>query len=215
MNILKYWIALPFLEVLMFGVKRMHHQLINILNVIPDVQLDIRYAANNNFLGLAVYTSPKCFLHRETAQALKQVQLDLKRQGLAIKIFDGYRPLSVQQIMWDLIQDERYVGNPAKNKGRHTRGTAVDLTLIDQKGKELPMPSDFDEFTERAHHDYTDSPKEALATRALLKSVMEKNGFLPIPSEWWHYDLSGWENKEKYPPLSLSFEEIEEYTPSA
>jgi zinc D-Ala-D-Ala dipeptidase len=187
----------------------MKHRLVDILKIIPDAKLDIRYAEKNNFLGFPVYPSSKCFLHLDAAHALKKVQEDLNRLELAIKIFDGYRPIPIQQMMWDLIQDEKYVSNPAKGTGRHTRGTAVDLTIIDKMGNELPMPSEFDEFTERAHHDYMDSSKEAIENRSLLKSVMEKNGFLSMPFEWWHYDFSGWENLEKYPSLSLSFDEIE------
>ena len=94
-------------------------------------------------------TSPQ-----DAARALQRVQRDLQKRGLGLKVWDAYRPLSVQQKMWNLIRDERYVSNPAKNKGRHTRGTAVDVTLIDKLGRELPMPSNFDDFSERAHREY-------------------------------------------------------------
>jgi D-alanyl-D-alanine dipeptidase len=107
--------------------------------------------------------------------------------------------------MWDLIQNEQYVSNPAKNKGRHNRGTAVDVTLIDRHNKELEMPSEFDEFSNRAHGDYKDASPEAIKNREFLKSLMTKHGFVAYPFEWWHFDLQGWEN---YTPLSTTFEEL-------
>lgn len=175
----------------------------------PRIQLDIRYATVHNFLGFAVYSKAACYLHREVAEALKCVQDELELLELFIKIYDGYRPLPVQQLMWDMIQDETYVSNPAKNKSVHTRGTAVDLTLVDSEGNELEMPSAFDEFTERSHSFSLNATKEALLNRALLKSIMEKKGFSQCLSEWWHFDFNGWNNDVLYPPMSVTFEEID------
>jgi D-alanyl-D-alanine dipeptidase len=183
--------------------------LVNVLSVNPRIELDIRYATHNNFLGFPVYQKAACYLHTEVADALSEVQVELESLGLGLKVFDGYRPLHVQQLMWDTIQDERYVMNPAKNKGRHTRGTAIDLTLIDQNGNELEMPSAFDDFTELAHSDYESISSEARHNRQLLKSVMEKYGFVQFPFEWWHFDFAGWNNDEQYPPLDVTFEELE------
>jgi D-alanyl-D-alanine dipeptidase len=182
--------------------------LVNILTLCPTIQLDIRYATSNNFLGFPVYSQPACFLHRDAALALQEVEQELATIGLGLKIFDGYRPLSVQQLMWDIVQDERYVSNPAKNKGRHTRGTAVDVTLVDPFGAELEMPTPFDDFTERAFSDSTDCSVEAQTHRALLKAVMERHQFEQFPYEWWHFDLQGWQDDVKYPPLDLRFEDI-------
>lgn len=183
-------------------------QLVQVLDVNPRIYLDIRYATYNNFLGFPVYTTAACFLHKDAAAALSKVQQELESLGLSLKVFDGYRPLSVQQLMWDTIQDERYVTNPAKNKGRHTRGTAVDVTIVDSKGKELEMPSAFDDFTEKAHSDFQGVSLQARQNRQLLKSVMEKHGFEQFPYEWWHFDFSGWKNDIKYPPLNFTFEEL-------
>jgi D-alanyl-D-alanine dipeptidase len=186
----------------------MHH-LINLAKIAPEIFLDIRYACKNNFLGFPVYTKPVCYLHKKAAQALIKVQKELSLLGLGLKVFDGYRPLSVQQLMWDKIQDERYVSNPAKNKGRHTRGTAVDATLVDTKGCELEMPTVFDDFTEKAHSDYPNVSEEALKNRSLLHKVMRKHGFQPLQSEWWHFDFKGWHDDEKFPPLDVNFEQLE------
>ena len=183
-------------------------QLVDIQTVNPNIKLDIRYATSDNFLGFPVYTKAACYLHRDAAIALSAVQEELEGAGLGLKVFDGYRPLHVQQQMWDRVQDERYVSNPAVNKGRHTRGTAVDLTIVDFDGRELEMPSGFDDFTERAHSDFQGISEEAKKNRALLKSVMEKHGFEQFPFEWWHFDYAGWKNDEKYPPLNLTFDEL-------
>jgi zinc D-Ala-D-Ala dipeptidase len=184
--------------------------LVNLSVINPDIVFDIRYAVSNNFLGVPVYPKAVCYLHKEAAEALNQVQQELSSKQLGLKVFDGYRPLSVQQVMWDAIQDERYVSNPAKNKGRHTRGTAIDLTLIDQKGNELEMPTGFDDFTERAHSDYSQLSEAALKNRSLLKEVMNRHHFQQLPTEWWHFDFEGWQDDVKYPPLDIGLEELEE-----
>jgi len=183
--------------------------LINLAQVNPNIVLDIRYATSNNFLGFPVYPFAACYLHQEAAQHLNAVQKELELQQLGLKVFDGYRPLSAQQIMWDAIQDERYVANPAKNKGCHTRGTAVDLTLVDCNGIELEMPTEFDNFTEKAHSNYPDVSAAAAQHRALLREVMEKHGFQGDLAEWWHFDFNGWRDDIKYPPLDISFAELE------
>ncbi len=182
------------------------HQLVS-LDTQPDpILAEIRYATRQNFTGHALYPFPRLWLHQDAFNALAAVQAELAGQGLALKIYDGYRPLSVQQKMWDLIRDERYVSNPAKNRGRHTRGTAVDVTLVDRLGRELPMPSDFDDFSEKAHRDYEGATAEEKANRELLGSVMSRHGFIPYPYEWWHFDLRGW---EKYPVLDISLSDLQ------
>lgn len=182
---------------------------VDITEVDPRITLDIRYATIDNFLGFAVYSKAICYLHRDAAGALKRVQDEIEPLGLFLKVYDGYRPIPVQQLMWDLIQDERYVSNPSKYRGGHTRGTAVDLTLVDSQGHELEMPTTFDEFNERSHSDSLDASWQALQNRSLLKIVMENHGFIQCPSEWWHFDLDGWDDDILYPPLSISFDEIE------
>jgi D-alanyl-D-alanine dipeptidase len=175
--------------------------LVPIETVKPPCLIEVRYATRHNFTGQTLYAIPRIFLHRDAVRALARVQRELQRRGLGLKVWDAYRPLSVQWKMWKLIRDERYVSNPAKNQGRHTRGTAVDVTLIDKLGRELPMPSDFDDFSERAHRDYQGGTAEQRRNRQILQSAMEKHGFIGYPTEWWHFDLKGW---EKYPVLDLS-----------
>jgi D-alanyl-D-alanine dipeptidase len=167
--------------------------------------LEIRYATPFNFTRTQLYPFPAAWLRPEAVAALEEVQADLAKQGLGLKVFDAYRPLSVQRKMWDLIHDERYVSNPAVNRGRHTRGTAVDVTLVDERGNEIAMPTGFDDFTPRAHAHYDGEgvTAEQKKDRALLARVMTAHGFEVYPFEWWHFDLSGW---KKFPPLDVGFD---------
>ncbi|MGZ3442427.1 MAG: M15 family metallopeptidase, partial [Polyangia bacterium] len=100
-------------------------------------------------------------------------------------------------LMWRLVPDERYVSDPAKGS-RHNRGAAVDVTLADERGRPLPMPSAYDEFTERAHRDYAGGSDGERANRALLDEVMTRHGFVGLPTEWWHFDAADWQS---YPIL--------------
>ena len=166
---------------------------------------EIRYATHYNFTGTRLYPFPAAYVRRELIPCLEAVQEEFAGKGLGLKIYDGYRPLPVQQKMWDLIHDERFVSNPAVNHGRHTRGTAVDVTLIDKQGNPLPMPSNFDEFSPRAAVAYAGGTEEQRRNRDLLQRVMTQHGFLSYPDEWWHFDFQGW---KKWEPLSLGFSEL-------
>jgi D-alanyl-D-alanine dipeptidase len=179
--------------------------LVNVFLIKNPPLAEIRYATPYNFTGKKLYPFPAAYVRRELIPCLEAVQRELAAKGLGLKIYDGYRPLPVQQKMWNLIRDERFVSNPAVNHGRHTRGTAVDVTLIDKWGRPLPMPSDFDEFSPRAAVAYRGGSVEERRNRDLLQRVMIRHGFLSYPDEWWHFDFKGW---EYYPPLNIGFEEI-------
>jgi D-alanyl-D-alanine dipeptidase len=181
------------------------HGLVDARTIQPPLLEEIRYATRDNFTGEQLYPFPAAFVHRDVSAALQAVQADLAKRGLALKIYDGYRPLSVQQKMWNLIRDERYVSNPAVNKGRHTRGTAVDVTLVDKVGNELPMPSPFDDFTEAAHRDSKAMTATQRANMLTLQDVMTRHGFEPYPYEWWHFDFRNWKS---YPVLDICFDAL-------
>jgi len=181
------------------------HNLVPLDAVKPPTLPEVRYATRYNFTGEKLYQFPRLWLHRKTCRALSAVQADLRRAGYGLKIFDAYRPLTIQWMMWNLIRDPRYVSNPAQNRGRHTRGTAVDVTLVDAKGRELPMPSDFDDFTDKAHRDYAGGTAGERENREILAAAMSKRGFIPYPFEWWHFDLRGW---EEFPVLDISLDEL-------
>jgi len=160
------------------------------------IPIDVRYATANNFMKTPLYPVAKAYLRAPAARALQNVQRDLAPRGLGIKVFDAYRPYRVTEAMWEPIKNPDYVADPAKGS-RHNRGAAVDLTLISlATGEEVPMPTGYDDFTERAAHAFTDLPADALAHRALLREVMTRHGFEPLPSEWWHYDFAGWREYE-------------------
>ena len=161
--------------------------LVDIKQINPRIVVAIPYATPNNFLKKQVYPVNKCLLLKPVAENLSAVQEELEKRGLGLKVWDCYRPLSVQKKMWKLLPDPRYVANPAKGSN-HNRGTAIDLTLVDSNGKELKMPTRFDDFTEKAHRSNTTSNTQALRNSKLLETVMEKHRFTSIQTEWWHFD---------------------------
>lgn len=170
-------------------------ELVEVKKVIPGLYLDIRYATTNNFMRQAVYPVAKCYIRPSTAKKLAAAQKELESMGLGFKIYDGYRPFSVTKQMWELVRDERYVANPAKGS-KHNRGAALDLTLVTKDGKELEMPTEYDNFTEKAHQNYSDLPPLVMKNRALLRSIMEKHGFAGASTEWWHFNDVEWKRFE-------------------
>ena len=178
--------------------------LVDLEQFIPGLRVEIRYATTDNFMKEKLYPEARCLLRVEVAEKLKRVQENLREQGLSLKIFDGYRPLSVQKKMWAKFPLEGYVADPAKGSN-HNRGAAVDVTLADAECKELAMPSPYDEFSERSHRDYAGGTEEERAHRAILEEAMKKEGFVGISSEWWHFDDA---EAKKYPVLDLNFESV-------
>ena len=177
-------------------------KMVELRSVIPDIVYDLRYATTNNFMRRRMYTgnTRHTFLRKPAAEGLLKVQQDLKAKGFGLKIFDGYRPYSVTVKFWELVKDEKYVANPAKGSA-HNRGLAVDLTLIDMKTKkELDMGTDFDNFTDSAHHSFNNLDPEVRENRKLLRDTMKKYGFDMFDMEWWHYS---WPNTNDYELLDL------------
>lgn len=168
----------------------------------PSIRLDLRYATTNNFTGQVVYPVNRCLLRRAVAERIVRVQADLQKRGLGLKIWDAYRPISVQKRFWSLVPDERYVLQPVFKDGRpiegskHNRGAAVDVTLMNAAGRELEMPTGFDDFSERAARAYRGSSLTARRHMKLLEKAMQKQGFLGYPTEWWHFDDPHWEQYE-------------------
>jgi D-alanyl-D-alanine dipeptidase len=160
----------------------------------PTLRLDVRYARHDNFLGWPVYPEARVFLQRPAAEAVVRVHRGLREQGYGLMLFDGYRPWYVTKMFWEATPEDRrqFLADPDEGS-RHNRGCAVDLTLFDlATGKEVPMPSRYDEFTERAHPDYAGGSAERRAARDLLRRAMEAEGFTVYELEWWHFDCAGW-----------------------
>ena len=154
---------------------------------------DVRYSTTNNFTGKILYPTDKIYTRKIVGEALAKIQADLvTNHNYRLKVFDAYRPLSVQKKMWEILPDDNYVANPASGS-RHNRGAAVDVTIIDSLGNELDMGTEFDNFTEKAHFAYQNLPQKAIFNRTLLRNKMMQYGFNPITTEWWHFDFNGWE----------------------
>ncbi len=178
--------------------------IVGMKEVNPRIIVDMKYATEDNFAKKRLYDSNNCFLRKPTAVKLDAVQRELETMNLGLKVWDCYRPLAVQRTLWLILPDERYVANPKKGS-RHNRASAVDVTLVDSRGKELQMPTGFDDFSPKAHHHYQDLPDGAIRNRNLLKGSMEKAGFIPLPEEWWHYDDDKW---AQFDIMDVSFEDF-------
>lgn len=180
---------------------------IELKSIVPNIRYDLKYSTKDNFTGVALY--PKntniTFLRKEPAMALLNIAKELEQQGLGINVWDAYRPYRVTVKFWRLIKDERYVANPKKGSG-HNRGIAIDLTLYDLKsGELLDMPTGFDDFSEQAYHGYEGLSEKKKNNRELLRSIMEKHGFIKFPTEWWHYY---WPNGEVFDVLNISQKQL-------
>lgn len=178
--------------------------LVDLAALDASLRLDIRYATANNFLGRPVYDEPRAFLQRPAAEALLRAHRRLKTKGYGIVVFDAYRPWSVTRIFWDATPADKkqFVADPAKGS-RHNRGCAVDVSLYDLRtGALAPMPSEYDEMTERAHPDYRGGSRRARRLRGLLRRAMEREGFTVYEHEWWHFDYRDW---PRYPVLDIPF----------
>lgn len=164
-------------------------EFVDVQELIPDLVLDLRYATPDNLFKEAVYPKgARCLLLRQTAQRLARVADRLRKEdGTRLRVFDCYRPHSVQFRLWEIMPVPGYVA-PPKGGSVHNRGGAVDLTLARPDGSALPMPTDHDELSERAWHAYEGASEEEKKNRARLKAAMEAEGFRPIRKEWWHYE---------------------------
>lgn len=182
-------LIITFLSALLsFVVWGQQSDFVRLKDLSPDFVYELKYATPDNFLKQAVYDCGECYLRKSTAEALVKANEAFKQLGYRIKLFDCYRPLSVQKKMWKILPGTHYVANPAKGS-KHNRGAAVDLTLVDAQGKELNMGTPFDFFGKEAHHTYTQHSKEVLENRKLLKETLNKYNFKSIYSEWWHYEF--------------------------
>jgi D-alanyl-D-alanine dipeptidase len=181
--------------------------LVELTKLDKTIKLDIRYATANNFVGRAVYPEARAFLQKPAAQAVVKVNKELRKHGLGLLIFDGYRPWSITKLFWDVVPEDKrkFVADPTKGS-KHNRGCAVDLSIFDLKtGKEIPMPSSFDEFSERASPDYAGGTDEERSNRDKLRHLMEAAGFTVNPNEWWHFDYNGW---QEYAIYDIAFDEV-------
>src|SRR5215213_6608565 len=188
--------------------KKREAHLVELITLDSTIKLDIRYATANNFVGRPVYPEARAFLQKPAAKAVANVHKKLRKQGLGLVIFDGYRPWTITKLFWDVVPEgkRKFVADPAKGS-KHNRGCAVDLSIFDLKtGELIDMPSGYDEFTERASPNYTGGTEKQRANREMLRKLMEDEGFTVNPNEWWHFDYKNWQD---YAIYDISFEEAE------
>ena len=180
--------------------------LVELITLDETIKLDIRYATSDNFVGRPVYPAARAFLQKPAAKAVARVHKKLRKQGLGLVIFDGYRPWTITKLFWDVVPDNKrkFVADPAKGS-KHNRGCAVDLSMFElATGRLVDMPSGYDEFTERASPNYAGGTEQQRANRELLRRLMEAEGFTVNPNEWWHFDYKNWQD---YAIYDISFDE--------
>lgn len=178
--------------------------LVNAESLPVKLFLDIRYATENNFAGQKMYTSDKCYLQQDAAEALaKAAQYAAQEDSpFYLCLYDCYRPLSAQKTMWDIHPVPGQVANP-KTGSNHNRGTAIDLGPCDANGYPLEVPTQFDDFSEQAYAYAREGVSPAAQNnRAALQKVMRRAGFTTIRKEWWHFN---YKNANKYPIVDLEF----------
>jgi D-alanyl-D-alanine dipeptidase len=182
--------------------------LVDVTEFSNSIKLDIRYASNDNFLGVPVYSSARAFLQRPAAEALGRISEKLAEQGFGLLVHDAYRPWYVTRIFWGATPEEskRFVADPSQGS-RHNRGCAIDLTLYDlATGQPVEMVGVYDEMSPRSYPHYPGGTSLQRWYREILRDAMEAEGFNVYEYEWWHFDFAGW---EKYRILTNTFETLE------
>lgn len=164
------------------------NSLVQITETSHHILLDLRYATKNNITGNPLNHDGRCFLHPDALVLLERSIALAGELGLKLKIFDAYRPRSVQEALWAFCPDPNYITPPEKGSP-HTRGVAVDLTLVDANGQELNMGTPFDDFTPVSHHGTRNLPPDVVKNRYLLLGIMMSAGWDFFVNEWWHYQV--------------------------
>lgn len=186
--------------------------MVRVVDIIPDIRLDIRYAAAENFTGEVIYESAEAYLRLGTAEKLAKAQEELEELGYSLTVWDAWRPVAAQFALWRVCPDARYVADPFNGFSGHCRGNTVDITITMLDGEPVELPSGFDDFSALADRDYTDVSEAAAANARLLEDVMTRAGFAGYSAEWWHYtDTDAYEVVEALGPLPVVEADCEEY----
>lgn len=162
--------------------------LVEITQETHRVVLDLAYAGSRNFTGRPVYDSGRCWLHQDAERRLLLAVRLAAQAGLRLKILDAYRSPQAHEVLCQHISDPRYIADP-KRGSHHSRGVAVDLTLVDDQGRELDMGTPFDSMVQASHHFHPELSPEVHRNRLLLLGIMTQAGFEPLDEEWWHYQM--------------------------
>lgn len=183
-------------------------RLLELVTLDPMIKLDMRYATTNNFTGNVLYDAARAFLVAPAAKALVRASKAAQADGYGLTIYDAYRPWRITKKLWDATPvgpKKEYVANP-KRGSKHNRGCAIDLTLHNlRNGQLVEMPTEFDDFSEKAHRNYMGASNTAISNRARLARYLEAEGFIGLSNEWWHFDFTGW---EQFPVMDIPFSKI-------
>ena len=202
----RFWFSIVVILIFLPGslLAQKSIDLVDITELDSTIVVELKYATADNFLEDTLYSANICLLRKAVAERLVKVHQSLRKKGFGLKIWDGYRPLSVQKKMWEKLPDPRYVAKPSRGSN-HNRGAAVDVTLIDLEGNELEMPTYFDDFSRKAGSSYPDVSELAKKHRTILQQAMRAQGFLTITSEWWHFNDK---NCKRYSILDVPLEKF-------
>lgn len=162
--------------------------LVQITEQTHEVLIDLMYASENNFTGQVIYHHPLCFLHPQAEAGLRRAIAAARGFGFRLKILDAFRPQEAQEALWAVAPNPDYIADPKKGSN-HTRGVAIDLTLVDADGQALDMGTPVDTMHPASHHFCVDHPAQIQVNRMRLLTVMLEAGFVHHPREWWHYQL--------------------------
>lgn len=163
-------------------------EMVEVTRYCPTIFYELRYATTRNFTGKQIYpTGARCLVRKSVALRLKSAQEELRRQGFGLKIWDAYRPAWAHAMLWSAIPNPEFVAAPSSGGSWHTWGASVDVTLVDLEGREQRMPTDFDDFTEKAKSDYQGGDAVIRANVLTLQTAMRNAGFKGLRDEWWHF----------------------------
>ncbi len=181
--------------------ERLDTDFVRVCDYLPNVHQALMYATDKNFTGQVIYEFEDAWLRYGTVTKLMAVSADLEELGLYLKIWDGFRPVSAQFVLWEVCPNPTYVANPNVGFSSHSRGNTVDVTLVDEQGKELEMPTAFDDFSAMADRNYADCSPEAASNAQILELLMEKHGFSGYAGEWWHFsDTDSYPVEQEFDP---------------
>jgi len=186
---------------------------VRVKDYIPDILVEIKYATSNNFTGTVVYDYTDAYLRYGTVQKLMKVQDELRQQGLLLKIWDSFRTMDAQQVLYEKSGGKGF-SNPKTSNNSQSRGNTVDLTIVDKNGNELEMPTKHDEFNSYSDRNFSDCTVKAAENALLLQTIMQKHGFTGLQSEWWQFsDNVKYDVEQCFDPgeIALYFADCEDY----
>ena len=176
-------------------------EFVRIKDYIPDIFVELKYATADNFTGHVIYGFTQPWLRYSSVCKLAKAQQALKQQGYSLIIWDAFRPHAAQHKLWEVYPVPGFVANPITGCSPHTRGNTVDVALADLQGNLLEMPSEFDDFSDRANRDYSDATPAAAKHASIMEQAMAAAGFRPYFDEWWHFvDLDPYDPEYDFIP---------------